>query len=53
MCMSEEQVDYFYKKVEEGKVINGNTLKQELEQDLHREDDNPYKKGGIEQGVQG
>ena len=31
-------------KTEEGKVINVNTLKQELEQDLDREDDNPYKK---------
>ena len=44
MCLSEKQVDYVYNKVEEGKVINVNTLKQELEQDLDREDDNPYKR---------
>ena len=44
MCLSEKQANYVYKKVEEGKVINVNTLKKELEQDLDREDDNPYKK---------
>ena len=44
MCLSEKQVDYICKKVEEGKSINVNTLKQELEQDLDKEDDNPYKK---------
>ena len=32
------------KNVEEGKVINVNTMMHELEQDLDREDDNPYKK---------
>ena len=35
---------YNNKKVEEGEIINVNTLKQELEQELDREDDNPYKK---------
>ena len=44
MCLSEKQADYIYKKVEEGKVININTIKHELEQDLDREDDNPYKR---------
>ena len=44
MCLSEKQADYIYKKVEEGKSINVNTLKQELEQDLDKENDNPYKK---------
>ena len=34
MCLSEKQVDYVYKKVEEGTVINVNMLKQELEQEL-------------------
>ena len=43
MCLSEKQADYVYKKVEEGKVININTIKHEFEQDLDREDDNPYK----------
>ena len=42
ICLSEKQVNYVYKKVEEGEVINVNTLKQE--QDLDRKDDNPYKK---------
>ena len=44
MCLSKKQADYVYKKVEEGKSINVNTLKQELEQDLEKENDNPYKK---------
>ena len=44
MCLSENQANYVYKKVEEGKVINVNTMKHELEQDLDREDDNPYKR---------
>ena len=37
MCLSEKQADYFYEKVEEGKVINVTTIKHELEQDLDRE----------------
>ena len=44
MCLSEKQADYVYKKLEEGKVINVNMLKQRLKQDLDRKDDNPYKK---------
>ena len=44
MSLSEKQADYVYKNVEDGKVINVNMLKQELEQDLDREDGNPYKK---------
>ena len=43
-CLSEKQVNYVYKKVEEAEVMNVNLLKQELEQDLDREDDNPYKR---------
>ena len=39
----EKQANYIYNKVEEGKVININTMKNETEQDLDREDDNPYK----------
>ena len=42
--MSEKQANYVYKKVEAGQVINVNTLKQELEQDLDREDDNHCKR---------
>ena len=44
MCLSEKQANYVYKKVEEGKIINANTMKHESEQDLDKEDDNPYKK---------
>ena len=44
MCLTEKQTNYVYKKVEEGGVINVNTLKKELEQDLDREDDDPYKR---------
>ena len=43
MCLSEKWVNYVYKKVE-GEIINVNTLKQEFEQELDREDDNLYKK---------
>ena len=44
MCLSEKQAYYVYKKVKEGKSINVNTPKQGLEQDLEKENDNPYKK---------
>ena len=44
MCLSEKQANYVYKKVEEGKVINVYTMKHELEQDLDRKVDNPYKR---------
>ena len=44
MCLSEKKANYVYKKVEEDKVINVNTMKHELEQDLDREDDNPYER---------
>ena len=39
-----KQANYVYKKVEEGEIINVNMLKQELEPDLDRKDDNPHKK---------
>ena len=44
MCLSEKQANYVYKKVEEGKVINTNTMKNEIEQEIDREDNNPYKR---------
>ena len=44
MCLSEKEANYVYKKVEEGKVININTMKNELKQEIDREDDNPYKR---------
>ena len=44
MCLSEKQANYVYKKVEEGKVINTNTMKDEIEQDIDKEDDNSYKR---------
>ena len=43
MCLSEKQANYVYKKVEEGNVINTKTMKHEIEQELERDDDNPYK----------
>ena len=44
MCLSEKQANYIYKNVEEGKFINVNAMKNEIEQDLDRKDDNPYKR---------
>ena len=44
MCLSEKQTNYVFKKVEQGKIINVNTLKQELIQELDRDNDNPYKR---------
>ena len=44
MCLSEKQANYVHKKVEGGKVINTNTMKHEIEQEIDREDDNPYKR---------
>ena len=44
MCLSRKQANYIYKKVEAGKVITVNTMKHEMEQDLDREDNNPYKR---------
>ena len=43
MCLSEKQANYVYKKVEE-EVINIYTMKNEIEQEIDREDDNPYKR---------
>ena len=42
--MSEKQADYVYKNVEEGKVINTKTMKDEIQQETDREDGNPYKR---------
>ena len=48
MCLTENQVSYVYKKVEQGNIVNTETMKCEIEQEkiteLDREDDNPYKK---------
>ena len=44
MCLSEKQANYIYKKEEEGEVINVNAMKHEIEHNLDKEDDNPYKK---------
>ena len=43
MCLSKKQTNYIHKKVE-GKIINVNTLKQELIQNLDRDDNNPYER---------
>ena len=42
MCLSEKQANYIYKKIE-GKVINTDTMKNDIEQEIDGEDDNPYK----------
>ena len=44
MCLTEKQANHVYQKVEEGRIINVNMLKKELEQVLDREDDNLYKR---------
>ena len=44
MYLFEKPANYVYKKVEVGKVINVNTMKNEIEQDIDREEDNPYKR---------
>ena len=43
VCL-EKKANYIYKKVEQGKVNNANTMKNELEHDLDRKDDNLYKR---------
>ena len=45
--LTEDQAEHIYKKVELGSIININTIKQEMDQDLDRLDDtsgeiNPY-----------
>ena len=44
MCLTEQQANQVYTKVEEGGIVNVNTLQQELEEGIDREDDNPYKR---------
>ena len=48
ICLTENQANYVYKKVEQGHIINTKTMKCEIEQEklteLDREDDNPYGK---------
>ena len=48
ICLTENQARYVYKKVEQGSIINTETMKQEIEQkkltERDRENDNPYKK---------
>ena len=44
MCLTKTWANYVYNKVEEEKSINVNALKQELEADLDKKHDNPYKK---------
>ena len=48
MCLTENQASYVYKKVEQGNIINTETMKHEIEQEelteLDSKDDNPHKK---------
>ena len=41
MCLTEKQIDYVYKIVEEGNIINTKTMMYEP---VQNHDDNPYKK---------
>ena len=36
MCLTEKQANHVYKKVEEGRIINMDTLQKELKQELDR-----------------
>ena len=40
MCLTEKQMDYAYKTVEEGNIINTKMMMYETKQN---QDDNPYK----------
>ena len=42
--LSEKQANYIYQKLEEGKIINTNTMKHELDQEIDRGDDISYKR---------
>ena len=44
-CLTEKQMDYVYKTVEEGNIFNTKTMTHEIEQNqvIDRNDDNPYK----------
>ena len=44
ICLSEKQANYIYKKVGEGNIINTNTMRNEIEPEIDREDNNPYKR---------
>ena len=48
ICLTENQASYVYKKVEQGNIINTETMKHEIGQEklteIDREGDNPYKK---------
>ena len=44
MCLSKKEANYVYKKVGEGNITSTKTMKHEIEQEIERDDDNPYKK---------
>ena len=44
MCLTQQQANNVYKKVEESGIINMNTLQKELKQEIGKKDDNSYKK---------
>ena len=53
ICMTENQASYVYKKVEQGSIINTETMKQETEQKKLTETDREDDKGDIKQNLQG
>ena len=50
MCLTQQQANHVYKKVEEGEIINVNTLWKELKQEMDKEDDNPYERVVLNKG---
>ena len=48
ICLTENEANYVYKKVEQGNFINTETMKQEIElmklTEIDTKDDNPYKR---------
>ena len=47
MCLTERQTGYVYKTVEEGNIINTETMIYET---VQNQDDNPYKKVVLNKG---
>ena len=50
ICLTKDQTKYIYKKVEQGNLINTETMRQEVEEErlaetkIDSKDDNPYKR---------
>ena len=57
ICLTKDQTKYVYKKVEQGNPINTEKMRQEIEHErlaetkIDSEDDNPYKRVILKQGL--